>query len=70
MGCPFAIDFRKKEIRERVELFVKKYKDAGLPVDFIFTDWEIDGPLEVNRAFEASKKCTRCCKYLGEDFTI
>ena len=70
MGCPFAIDFRKKEIRDRVEFFVKKYKEAGLPVDFIFTDWEIDGPIEVNRAFEASKKCTRCCRYLGKDFTF
>jgi hypothetical protein len=70
MGCPFAIDFRKKEIRERFEYFVKKYKDQGLPVDFIFTDWEIDGPLEVNRAFEASKRCARCCKYLGKNFTF
>jgi hypothetical protein len=69
MGCPFAIDFRKKEIRERFEYFVQKYKNEGLPVDFIFTDWEIDGPLEVNRAFEASKKCVTCRKYLGENFT-
>lgn len=69
MGCPFAIDFRKKQIRERFEFFVNKYKDAELPVDFIFTDWEIDGPLEVNRAYEASKKCTRCRKYLGDNFT-
>jgi len=70
MGCPFAIDFRKKEIRERVELFVKKYKDEGLPLDFIFTDWEIDGPLEVNHAFEASKKCIVCQKYIGDDFSF
>lgn len=69
MGCPFAIDFRKKEIRERVELFVRKYKDEGLPVDFIFADWEIDGPLEVNRAFESSQKCVRCRKYFGDDFS-
>lgn len=70
MGCPFTIDFRKKEIRERFEFFIKKYKDEGLPVDFIFTDWEIDGPLEVDSAFEASKRCTRCSKYLGKDFTF
>jgi hypothetical protein len=69
MGCPFSIDFRKKEIREGIELFTGKYKDEGLPVDFIFTDWEIDGPLEVNRAYEASKKCVRCRKYLGDDFS-
>jgi hypothetical protein len=69
MGCPFAIDYRKKEIRERVELYIKKYKELGLPVDFIFTDWEIDGPLEVNNAIEASKKCARCRKYLGDGFS-
>jgi hypothetical protein len=70
MGCPFAIDFQKKEIRDRVDFFVNKYKDDGLSVDFIFTDWEIDGPLEFNRAFEASKNCTRCCNYLGDDFSF
>jgi hypothetical protein len=70
MGCPFAIDFRKKEIRERVELYLKRYKDEGLSVDFVFTDWEIDGPLEVNRAYESSKKCVRCLKYLGDDFSF
>ena len=68
MGCPFAIDFRKQEIRDRVEYYITKYYEEGLPLDFIFADWEIDGPLEVNRAFEASRKCTRCCSYLGNDF--
>jgi len=70
MGCPFAIDFRKEEIRKRVEFFIRKYKEEGLTVDFIFSDWEIDGPLEVNGAFEASKKCARCKKSLGEDFSF
>ena len=69
MGCTFAIDFRKKDIRDRVEFFVSKYKDSGVPIDYIFADWEIDGPLEVNRAFEASKKCTRCREHLGDDFS-
>jgi hypothetical protein len=70
MGCPFTLDSRKDEIKKRVELFVNRYRKDGLSVDFIFTDWEIDGPLEVNRAFEASKKCQRCCSYLGKDFTF
>lgn len=70
MGCPFAIDFRKKEIRDRVEFFINKYKEEGLPVDFIFTDWEIDGPLEVNRAYEASKMCVICRKYLSDNFNF
>lgn len=68
MGCPFALDFRKKEIRDRMEFYLDSYVKASLPVDFIFTDWEIDGPLEVNRAFEASGKCARCRGYLGNDF--
>lgn len=69
MGCPFAIDFRKDEIRKRVEFFAKKYKAEGIDVDFIYTDWEIDGPITSNGAYEASKKCTRCTKHLGEGFT-
>jgi hypothetical protein len=70
MGCPFTLDIRKKEIRERFEKFLGIYKREGLPVDFLFTDWEVDGPLEVNRAFDASKRCTTCRKYLGKDFTF
>lgn len=70
MGCPFALDSRKDEIRKRVEQFVNIYKREGLSVDFIFTDWEIDGPLEVNHAFDASGRCARCCKNLGKDFTF
>jgi len=70
MGCPFTLDSRKEEIRKRFELFSDRYKKEGLTVDFIFTDWEIDGPLEVNRAFEASKKCRVCRSHLGDDFTF
>ena len=70
MGCPFAINARKFEIRERIEYFLQKYREQDLEVDFIWSDWEIDGPLEVNNAFEASKKCSRCCKYMGNDFTF
>jgi hypothetical protein len=70
MGCPFTLDGRKNEIRDRFEKFVKIYKREGLPVDFLFTDWEVDGPLEVNGAFEASKKCITCRKYLGDNFTF
>jgi len=70
MGCPFAIDHRKAEIRERVEFYVNRYKEEGLGLDFVVGDWEIDGPLEVNRAYEASKKCSRCRRHLGEDFSF
>lgn len=71
MGCPFALDFRKPEMRKRVEDFVKAYKEANLLVDFVFADWEIDGPIEWNGAWESSKRCKRCCENIPqiEDFT-
>jgi len=64
MGCPFALDFRKDPMREQVEFFARAYKDAGLEIDFVFADWEIDGPIEFNRAHDASKKCARCRKHI------
>jgi len=68
MGCPFALDFRRPYITEQLQYFVKAFKQARLPsggqanldVDFIFADWEIDGPLEFNEAHAASKRCQRC----------
>ncbi len=60
MGCPFGLDGRKDPIRDNTEYFAKAYHNAGVPLDFVFVDWEIDGPIEVNRAHEASKRCTRC----------
>ena len=67
MGCPFAIDFRKQEIRADLKHFLDRYTAAGINVDFILADWEVDGPLEVNGAFESSLKCARCQKHLGVD---
>ena len=36
MGCPFTLDPGKHEIRERVEYFLKRYKEEGLEIDFNF----------------------------------
>jgi len=66
MGCPFALDFRRSPIREQVEHFVRAYKQAGVRLDFVFADWEIDGPIEFNRAHAFSKKCKRCRKHLPD----
>jgi len=66
MGCPFALDFRRPHIREQLEYFVKAYKKAGLDVDFIFADWEIDGPIEFNEAHAASKRCQRCRENISD----
>ena len=60
MGCPFTLDFRKPDIRERLEYFIKAFKENDLNIDFIFADWEIDGPIEFNEAHSASKRCRRC----------
>ena len=37
-----------------------KLAPAKAGVDFIFVDWEIDGPIEFNEAHAASKRCQRC----------
>ena len=69
MGCPFALDFRQPYIQEQVEYFVRAFKKADLDVDFVFADWEIDGPIEFNNAHAASKRCKRCrenIKNLGD----
>ena len=60
MGCPFAVEHRIPEIRDRVVRFSEAYKKAGIDIDMVFADWEIDGPIEWNGAWEASKRCTRC----------
>jgi hypothetical protein len=60
IGCPFTLEARVGPIREQVESFVRAYQAAGVKVDFIFADWEIDGPLDYNRAHEAARRCQRC----------
>ena len=60
MGCPFALDFRLPEMRQRVADPVDAYAAAGLDLHFVFADWEVDGPIEWNQAWEHSMRCTRC----------
>jgi hypothetical protein len=60
MGCPFALRFRYPEIEARIASFARAYKEAGVEIDFIFADWEIDGAIEWNGAWESSKRCSRC----------
>lgn len=71
MGCPFALDFRLAEMRQRIEDPVKAYKEAGLDIHFIFADWEIDGPIEWNGAWDHSKRCSRCRQHIPniDDFS-
>ncbi|MGD9496176.1 MAG: hypothetical protein AB7Y46_07685 [Armatimonadota bacterium] len=60
MGCPFRLDGRKDEIKAQFRSFLAPYKDAGITIDFLYLDWEIDGPIEWNDAWEHSKRCTVC----------
>ena len=64
MGCPFAIDFRRPALRKRIEYFADAYAAAGLSVGFAFADWEVDGPLEWNRAWDAARRCRRCREHV------
>ena len=66
MGCPFALDFRRPYIAEQIEYFARAFKKAHLEVDFIFADWEIDGPIEFNEAHAASRRCVRCCRNIKD----
>lgn len=60
LGCPFAIEQRVDVIGERVEQFLRAYRDAGIAIDFVFADWEVDGPIEWNDAWAGCKRCERC----------
>jgi len=64
MGCPFALKFRYPAIRERLEYFLRGYKQRGIKIDFIFADWEIDGPIEWNDAWSNSRRCRRCREHI------
>jgi hypothetical protein len=60
IGCAFSVAFRYPVIKEQVEFFLRQYAAAGLAIEFIFADWEIDGPIEWNGAWAAAKRCRRC----------
>ena len=71
LGCPFRVRHRYPAMRERMEYFVRAYKGAGVPIDFVFTDWEIDGPIEWNDGWAAAKRCVVCRSHIRkiDDFT-
>lgn len=66
LGCPFALQHRVPVIKDRVEQFLRGYQQHGVSVDFIFADWEIDGPIEWNDAWETSKRCVRCREHIPD----
>ncbi len=72
LGCPFAIEHRVPVIKQRVERFLAGYRDAGIDIDFIFADWEIDGPIEWNDSWATHKRCHVCKSRIAniEDFRV
>jgi len=66
IGCPFTLETRRQAIAAQLLPFLQRYKEEDLPVDFIFADWEIDGPIEWNNAWQESKRCTRCRKHIRQ----
>lgn len=72
LGCPFALEQRVPAIKEQVAQFLRAYKAAGVDVDFVFADWEIDGPIEWNESWDVCKACKRCRESLPgiDDFRV
>ena len=66
LGCPFTLRPRYAAMAEQVEPFVRAYKAKGLPIDLVFADWEIDGPIEWNEGWAAARRCTRCRKHVPD----
>ncbi len=66
LGCPFAVEGRYAAVKEQMEFFAKGYKEAGVDVDFVFADWEFDGPLEWGDGWELSKKCVHCREHIAD----
>ena len=64
IGCTFALKHRLPVIREQVDYFVKAYEKAGIDIGFVWTDWEVDGPLDVNRAHDYARRCVRCREHI------
>ncbi len=66
MGCPFRLEHRKEDIKKQMRSWLDAYDEAGVTVDFIYFDWEIDGPIEWNGAWEQSKQCTVCLDHVPD----
>jgi hypothetical protein len=66
LGCPFKLAGRYPAIREQMAFFCKAYKEAGIDVDFVWTDWEIDGPIEWNEGWVSAKRCVVCRERIGD----
>jgi len=60
IGCPFRIESRYPVIESRIRKFLEAYKKEGINIKYWAVDWEVDGPMEWNDAWNNSKKCKIC----------
>ena len=60
IGCPFRVEQRYPVITDRIERFLQAYKKEGIKINYWAVDWEVDGPMEWNDAWQNSKKCKIC----------
>lgn len=65
-GCAFTVHKRYGQRRKVVEAYLRKYKKAGLVIDYWLCDFEIDGPNEWNGGWAAAKKCVVCRKKIKD----
>lgn len=70
LGCPFTLEHRIPAIKARITRFLDGYQQAGVTIDYCFADWEIDGPIEWNDAWNACRRCERCRREISniDDF--
>ncbi|MEA3403195.1 MAG: hypothetical protein U9R79_18275 [Armatimonadota bacterium] len=66
MGCPFRLEHRKDDIKAQFRAFLEPYREAGIEIDFLYLDWEIDGPIEWNGAWQHSRGCTVCREHIPD----
>ena len=70
-GCPFCMSTRYEPMKAKLEPFLKKYQENGVPLDLWTADFEFDGPIEWNAGWATAKKCALCrekIKNLDTDF--
>lgn len=66
MGCPFRLEHRKEPVKDQMRMILDAYKEAGVTIDFIYFDWEVEGPIEWNDAWENSRRCVVCRENISD----
>ena len=72
MGNPFSLEYRIPAIRARIQQHLDAYQEAGITVDIVFGDWEIDGPIEWNGGWDSARRDPSVRARVGDidDFAV